>query len=278
MKEIIIDKEFQSLLPALTKETYGTLEADLLENGCRDAIVLWNDILIDGHNRYEICTKHDIPYNTISKEFAAREEVLIWIISTQVGRRNLTPMQLSHYRGILYRADKKLVSNTNGKNQYSEVDIQNEYQPKTSTVKRLAEQYNVALSTIQRDVKLADAIDAIGEISTEAKQRILTGEANISKKELEALSSKPTTEINEVAEKIESGEFEKRKPASAPKEQKKAVDSIFAGIKPLNTAIDRISNKVSSILPKVTETGDRSEIRTAIRACMERLEDLYKQI
>ena len=84
MPNIIIDEEFKALLPALDKDTYAMLEENLLKNGCRDSIVLWGDILIDGHNRYEICNKHGIPFNTIGRDFKSREEALIWIISTQV--------------------------------------------------------------------------------------------------------------------------------------------------------------------------------------------------
>ena len=102
MQRIIIDEEFKALLPALDTDTYARLEANLLENGCRDSLVVWNGVLIDGHNRYEICTKHGIPFKTVNKEFSSREAALIWIISTQLSRRNLTPAQLSHYRGLHY--------------------------------------------------------------------------------------------------------------------------------------------------------------------------------
>ncbi|MCL2680008.1 MAG: hypothetical protein FWF11_00805 [Coriobacteriia bacterium] len=106
--QIIIDDEFKYLLPPLDAETYAALEANLLQHGCRDALVLWDNILIDGHNRYEILSKHGLPFNTISKDFDSREEVLIWIVSTQVARRNLSPLHLSHYRGLHYKADKKM--------------------------------------------------------------------------------------------------------------------------------------------------------------------------
>ena len=86
MQNVVIDDEFERLLPKLDEKTYTSLEANLLENGCRDSLVLWNGILIDGHNRYGICTKHNIPFNTVSKEFETREEVLIWIITTQVSQ------------------------------------------------------------------------------------------------------------------------------------------------------------------------------------------------
>ena len=107
MSGIIIDEEFRCLLPALDEETYRLLEGSILEHGCRDPLVLWDGILIDGYNRYRICTEHDVPFGTVDKEFGSREEALIWIITNQVSRRNLTPMQLSHFRGLHYKADKK---------------------------------------------------------------------------------------------------------------------------------------------------------------------------
>ena len=82
MENIIIDEEFRSLLPALDKVTFALLEENLLENGIRDPLVLWNNILIDGYNRYSLSKKHAIPFTTVNKEFDSRDDVLIWIIST----------------------------------------------------------------------------------------------------------------------------------------------------------------------------------------------------
>lgn len=84
-----IDVEFQSLIPPLTYEEKKMLEESILSEGCRDAIVVWNDTIIDGHNRYEICTKHGIPFETVSREFENRNDVIEWIIKNQFGRRNL---------------------------------------------------------------------------------------------------------------------------------------------------------------------------------------------
>lgn len=86
---IQIDSEFKNLIPPLSSEERQGLESSLLKEGCRDALVLWGDILIDGHNRYEICTKHNIPYKTVQREFKSRDEVIEWIILNQFGRRNL---------------------------------------------------------------------------------------------------------------------------------------------------------------------------------------------
>ena len=84
-----IDKEFQSLIPPLTAEEYAGLEESILSEGCRDALVVWGDTLIDGHNRYEICTKHGIPFDTVEMDFPTRDDVIVWIIKNQFGRRNL---------------------------------------------------------------------------------------------------------------------------------------------------------------------------------------------
>jgi len=90
---MIINEKFKLEIDALTPEEYANLEASLLADGCRDALITWNDTLVDGHNRYEICTKHNIPYSTVEKEFADENEVLIFITKNQLSRRNLNDYQ-----------------------------------------------------------------------------------------------------------------------------------------------------------------------------------------
>lgn len=90
---MVIDEEFKQLIPPLTEDEYKGLEASILSEGCRDALIVWGDILIDGHNRYEICTLHNIPYNTIEMNFNSRNEALLWIMRNQLSRRNLNDLQ-----------------------------------------------------------------------------------------------------------------------------------------------------------------------------------------
>ena len=88
-----IDKEFSELIPPLTEEEYKGLEASILAEGCRDAIVVWNDTLIDGHNRYKICTEHNISFKTIQRDFEDRNAVKLWMMNNQLSRRNLNDFQ-----------------------------------------------------------------------------------------------------------------------------------------------------------------------------------------
>jgi hypothetical protein len=275
MRELIIDEEFKMLLPALDEQTYALLEESLTENGCIHPLVVWNQILIDGHNRYEICQKHEIPFGTVEKEFASREAALIWIIATQVARRNLNPMQLSYYRGLHYRADKQIVKNEAGRNQYEqmyEVSRHSDDQPKNQkTVQRLAEQYNVSPKTIERDSRVAEAIDAIGESSPEAKREILSGAADISKKQLRELAAEATQdEIKAVAESISDGTFGRRKPA----EPKEAQDAMAA----FSAAISKMADEFGAAVKRLANDVDAGELRAALRGHIEKLEDLYRQI
>ena len=92
---ITIDKEFQSLIPPLTPKEFQQLEENCVKEGIRDALIVWkqpdgNDILIDGHNRWNISVKHGgIPFQIKQMEFPDRNAVKLWIIRNQLGRRNI---------------------------------------------------------------------------------------------------------------------------------------------------------------------------------------------
>ncbi len=88
--ELIIDPEFNALIRRLSHEEYRGLEESILEEGCRDPLVVWGNTLVDGHHRYEICIVHDIPFNTVQREFASRSDAKIWIAKNQFAKRNLS--------------------------------------------------------------------------------------------------------------------------------------------------------------------------------------------
>jgi len=85
-----INNELKNLIPPLTPEEYSNLETSIKTEGCRDSIILWGDTIVDGHNRYSVCSEHNIPFKTIIKEFENINEVKLWMIDNQKGRRNLT--------------------------------------------------------------------------------------------------------------------------------------------------------------------------------------------
>ncbi len=98
---IEIDPEFKSLIPPLREEEYKQLEENIKKEGVHESIKVWNNILIDGHNRYEICKKYNISFVTVEKtDLKTRDDVKEWIIRNQLGRRNLNP---SDYLALMYK-------------------------------------------------------------------------------------------------------------------------------------------------------------------------------
>ena len=92
-----IKEEFKNLIPALSVEEFKQLEENCLAEGIRDAIITWDGYIIDGHNRYEIATKHQLKYESIEKSFNSEDDAKEWMIHNQFGRRNLSNYQ----RGVL---------------------------------------------------------------------------------------------------------------------------------------------------------------------------------
>ncbi len=104
---ITINEDLRAYIDPLTEDEYAALEHSLLKEGCRDALVLWGEILVDGHNRYGICQKHGIPFNTVQNDsFQSIEDVYLWMIDNHLGRRSVSDFQ----RGVLALRKKEILS------------------------------------------------------------------------------------------------------------------------------------------------------------------------
>jgi len=142
------DIEFRRLIPPLTQEEYDNLQSSILAEGCRDALVLWGDILIDGHNRHAICQEHGIPFKTVQMDFPDRDAVKLWILKNQLGRRNLTDVQ----RGRLALQMKDLIA-AQAKRKQSEAGgavRQKSDKPEIDTQKELADLADLSHDTIHK--------------------------------------------------------------------------------------------------------------------------------
>ena len=116
---IILDKEFQALIPPLSAEEKAQLEENIVAEGCRDALITWQGILLDGHNRFEICERLNIPFRTMEIDLPDRDEAKLWIIKNQFGRRNLCAFD----RGSLALKMKDIIAAKAKENQGTRTDI-----------------------------------------------------------------------------------------------------------------------------------------------------------
>ena len=91
--DLTVDPEFRDLIPPLNEEELKLLEESLVADGCESPLIVWNGVIIDGHNRYAICRKHDVPFSIQEKDFSSRDEAMLWMLRNQLGRRNLNNYQ-----------------------------------------------------------------------------------------------------------------------------------------------------------------------------------------
>ena len=104
---IVVNEELKAYIEPLTPDEYEALERSLLTEGCRDALVLWGDVLVDGHNRYGICQKHGLPFTTVQNmRFRSLEDVHLWMIDQHLGRRSVSDFQ----RGVLALRKKEIIA------------------------------------------------------------------------------------------------------------------------------------------------------------------------
>ena len=104
---ITVNPELKAYIDPLTPEEHEALERSLLAEGCRDALVLWGDVLVDGHNRYGICQKHGLPFETVQNpRFQSMEDVHLWMIDQHLGRRSVSDFQ----RGVLALRKREIIA------------------------------------------------------------------------------------------------------------------------------------------------------------------------
>ncbi|MES2518986.1 MAG: hypothetical protein V4585_12810 [Bacteroidota bacterium] len=241
-QNIIILDELQSFIPPLSSDEYAQLASNILQHGCQTPLQVWQTlkknldlpfekeddlayILVDGHNRYKICTQHNLPFEVYVLSFESQKDAKDYMINLQLGRRNLSQNQISYFRGLRYnneKADKfdNLQANSSkGQNDPSvnEGQITNDlssFSPKgqndpsikrgdmadnlqtnspkgqndpsvKTTAERLAKEYNVSPKTIKRDAEFADGLE---KIDPELRNNILEGKTKIDKGTIQKLS------------------------------------------------------------------------------------------
>jgi hypothetical protein len=104
-----IDAEFAALIPPLREDEATKLEASLVAETCRDAVVVWaeGDVLLDSHNRVRLCKKHRLDFSVRRLSLPDRQAAKRWVINNQLARRNLSPNQASYLRGLEYELSKR---------------------------------------------------------------------------------------------------------------------------------------------------------------------------
>lgn len=191
-----IDDGFKQLSPPLTAAELKQLEQNIIRDGCREPLCVWNNTILDGHNRYEICTRQHIPFSIQRIYLRNREEAIAWICTNQLGRRNITDETRRYLIGKRYEMEKILgAHNAAGTNQHTKTVVRAKILPEAPfgitagrTRERLGEEYKISHATVLKYEQYAQALDAISEVTPELIPKILSGELKISHDNIVELS------------------------------------------------------------------------------------------
>lgn len=155
LPEIAIDEAFRRHNHSLKPEERQALEEMVLRDGCRDPLVVWQEegLLLDGHNRFEICQKHGLPFKVQEISLPDRDAAEDWIDATQLARRNLTPDEFRLYLGRRYNRAKKVEGRPKKLPQNEEVS--------GPTAEKLASEHGVSRATVERAGKYAEQVEAV---------------------------------------------------------------------------------------------------------------------
>jgi hypothetical protein len=178
---LTISPELQSLIPPLSPEELDQLTINLLNEGCRDALIVWQEeqVLLDGHHRLQICEQHGLPYHVREISLPDLDAAKAWLISHQLGRRNLTPHQLAYFWGSVYLQQKQQGRRTDLTSAQNEQKL-----PDTATA--LAAQSGVSAATIRRYADYAKAVDVLTEkVGPTVRQVLLDREWHLTREDVE---------------------------------------------------------------------------------------------
>lgn len=279
-----IDPDLQAVMPVLSDDEKDELEKSLLMDGYKGApIFIWKDIIIDGHNRYQICKKHGIPFEVMNLEFENREEVIQWMIRAQLGRRNLNTAQ----RIALVRKFRPSLEAQAKKNQREAGGDKKSEEYKKSVTENLP-QANTGKRNPTVDKRLADMINTsektfhMGDIvlnseNNELKKAMLSGEKAVSAayKELRRLERDGRT--ISIPEQMLDGDATKAE-ENVTNNEEDIVDMIIRLQEQYGTNCNKLCESMEWLLTKqfYNDKGDEvtAKLCSDIRNCLDKIREL----
>ena len=284
-QHILVLPELAAYIPPLLPDEYKQLEENIIQNGCREALLVWETtgehitdlgttstayILIDGHNRYAICQKHHIDFKVHLMNFPSLEQVKFFMIDNQLGRRNLAPEQVSYLRGLRYLREKQEKGkysrdNQKGQNDLYELDDSNGHsdngpeilgEGQQTTANRLGKQFNVSEKTIKRDAAYAQGLE---QLAPAFKQDILSGKTKIDKALVQQLGqtdliSEPITNVVELEQVIQQKQKKSQSSTTVQQSKKKVLrDQLKQQLQKLVIQLDEKKVNVNQVCNDIIE-------------------------
>ena len=248
-----IDPEFQGKIPPLTFEELNQLESNILRDGrIINPIIVWEGLIVDGHNRFTIAKKHpEIPFTVHEKMFANRYEAIIWICKNQLGRRNLTPEQKKYLIGKQYEAEKCANGGDRKSSTAKSVGQNGPLIDKHLTRKRIATENAVNDSFVKRAEQFSKGVDAAEEAVPGTRQKVLSGEVKPTAADIASVARAPPEERPALVAEICKPKKPKPQKPTAPKQ--KTPPAVAAPLPDTSTSDEESSDEEPTSAPALSE-------------------------
>ena len=248
-----VDPEFQGKIPPLTFEELNQLEANILRDGrIINPIIVWQGLIVDGHNRFTIAKKHpEIPFTVHEKAFTNRYEAIIWICKNQLGRRNLTPEQKKYLIGKQYDAEKAIHGGDRKSSSAKSSSQNGNLIENPKTCKRIAVENGVSKNTVIRAEEFAKGVDAAEEAVPGTRQKVLSGEVRPTAAEIASVARAPPEERPALVAEICKPKKPKPQKPTAPKQ--KTPPAVAAPLPDTSTSDEESPDEESTSAPALSE-------------------------
>lgn len=225
--DIVVNEELKAYIDPLTPPEFEALERSLLAEGCRDALVLWGTLLVDGHNRHAICQKHGLPFQTVqSQHFQSLDDVHLWMIDQHLGRRSVSDFQ----RGVLALRKREIMAQRRAQVSAAQPALEEHAVAAAQSLKtredlakaaRLSSSQVVLIEKIQKQAApaLVAALKS-GAISINAAAAV----ASLPAQEQQAAADAGTHELKQAAKRVREAKRTPRElPVAAPEREDASV-------------------------------------------------------
>lgn len=276
ISDLIIDKEFESVIPPLTDEEFELLKESALNDGeVYHPLVVWNNIIVDGHHRYKILKDNpEIKYRIKEREFENRYEAISWICLNQLGRRNLNDAQKKMLIGRRYKTEKMARGASDGfrGNQHKKsVKGQNVPLPDDVhiTSSRIATEMGTNEKTVRRAEKFVDGVDAAEEVLPGVTKDITSGKIKPKQADIAAIAKAPAEERRQLAENLY------KKPTPEEKARNKNKRDLMKAIRMCDaTHIPSDTNKITPQDMLMTFESEIEKVISSMDFCLDYFPEL----
>ena len=260
LEELIIDPEFESVIPPLTQLEFDQLQKNILEDKeVFHPIIVWNNTIVDGHNRYKILKAHQsLPFRIKKLAFTDRYEAIAWICKNQIGRRNLNELQMTILMGRQFEAEKQSLGG-DYTSEESRANRQNvgKLNGRSATAQKIANELGVSYRTVERSGDYVKALDIAKEHDANIERDILAGVIAPSKKDVIHIGKAPKEEIPDLVKQLRHQKLK----AS----EKKAGDTIGS-----------ISAKMAEDKPPATEKDMMISLEAAVKTLIRTFDTTFQ--